>query len=123
MKHHVILETCHRARDPALQQLVSEVQQGEVSDATLQLAHTLERDLHPDLASSVVHLFARNWECELHNGQRLAEILCAAEVFVSEDDGQTSKFDGIRVPRKLRLKACKKYELHLQYRGWNCITF
>ena len=109
MKHHVTLDTCHRAHDPALQQLVSEVQEGLVSDEMMEVAKRLERELAPDMRSQAIHLFATNWECDYHNGERLAEILSPAEVFVSEDDGQCSKFHSTHTPRKLRLKACIFY--------------
>ena len=105
MKHRITLATSHRARDQALAQLVTEVLQGGVSEDMLQMAHQLQRPLAPHLDKDVVHLYARNWEVAYHNGQSLGEILLPAELFTAEDDGKTSLFDEVLIPRKLRLKV------------------
>ena len=109
MKHRVVLETHHRARDPTLQRFIKEILSGNISEEMVQLPNDLERSLPPPLDQSAVHLFAYNWECDEFNGSKLNEIPAPTEVFTSEDSGQSVKFQGSRVPRKLRLKVCIVY--------------
>jgi len=105
MKHRIHLGTAHRANDPDLIRLVSECFAGELSPDMLELGVSLSRDLPPEKHAQASHLYATNFECDIHNMQELSLIDSPQVVFVGEDEGEVKYLDSNSSPKKLALKV------------------
>ena len=102
-RHKVHLTNNHRTDDGDLCKLIDQCLKGDVSEDMCRFANSLSRPLNQD--QDATHLFGTNFECLLHNSEKLKLIEGPSVTYTSTDEGRMSDLDTNRVPHKITLKV------------------
>ncbi|CAG2226885.1 PIF1 [Mytilus edulis] len=102
--HKINLNIIHRQDDQSLIKCINELEIGDISDDSVAFLKSLDRPLQNERLNKCVHLFARNYDVDVFNYNKIQSLQGDLKVYVSQDEGSQHYLSKFLAPKNLGLK-------------------
>ncbi|XP_061167824.1 uncharacterized protein LOC133176769 [Saccostrea echinata] len=101
--HKVKLNIIHRQSDTTLIKCINELEIGDPSDESVAFLKSLDRPLPSE--EECIHLFARNYDVDIFNYNKLQNLPGELKLYKSRDEGSNHYLSKFLAPKNLGLKV------------------